>query len=323
MSDTWTVAGKELLDLRRDRLFAILIAFLAVATLISVAVASADFRNQQGAYNLYVANLVKSGTSIAPAAPQLFPLKLLRGGIEYLEILGALFAIVLGYETIAKEKHRGTLALVLSRPLGRFSFAGGKMLGLSIAWLGVVSALTVVSLLAVVTIGQAPIRGSDVARLLVSSGFAWLYLVFWTALTVGLTALSTRLSTGLILALIIWLAFVLIIPQIGDTMDPDNQVPGGLFATLRIKKPDELAVLAQFSAFDGIRNGLEVSSVTKHFERLTFAFLGIKDQYNQQPLDMVWVAMLPYSITLTAATFASVVFAALATTRRTLQRTHS
>ena len=323
MNDTWIVAEKELLDLRRDRLFAILIGFLALATVISVAVASADFRNQLDAYNLYVANLAQSGSTITAAAPQLFPLQLLRGGIEYLEILGALFAIVLGYGTVAKEKYRGTLALFLSRPVDRFSFAGGKVLGLAIVWLGVVAALTALSLGAVVTIGHAPIHAIDVARLLIVGGFAWLYLVFWTALAVGLTALSTRLSTGLIVALVIWLAFVLVIPQIGDTMDPDNQVPGGLFASLQIQKSDELAVLAQFSAFDDIRNGVEVSSVTKHFERLSFAFLGIKNQYNQQPLSLVWMAMLPYAITLIAATFAAVVFAALATTRRTLQRKQS
>jgi ABC-2 type transport system permease protein len=185
MNDTWIVAEKELLDLRRDRLFAILIAFLAAATLISVAVASADFRNQLDAYNLYVANLVQSGSTVVAAAPQLFPLKLLRGGIEYLEILGALFAIVLGYGTIAKEKHRGALQLFLSRPVDRFAFAGGKVLGLSIVWLGVVVALTAVSLVAVVTIGHAPIQGIDVARLLITGGFAWVYLVFWTALAVG------------------------------------------------------------------------------------------------------------------------------------------
>lgn len=323
MNDTWIVAAKELLDLRRDRLFAILIAFLIAATLISVAVASADYRNQLDAYDLYVAQLLHSGSTVTAAAPQLFPLKLLRGGIEYLEILGALFAIVLGYGTIAKEKHRGTLQLFLSRPVGRFAFAGGKVLGLSLVWLAVVVALIVVSLGAVVTIGHAPIHGIDVARLLITGGFAWLYLVLWTALAVGLTARSRRLGTGLIVALVIWLAFVLIIPQIGDTMDPDNQVPGGLFASLHIQKSDELAVLAQFSAFDGIRNGVEVSSVTKHFERLTFAFLGIKDMYNQQPLSLVWAAMLPYAITLTAATVASVGFAGLATTRRTLQRKQS
>lgn len=86
----------------------------------------------------------------------------------------------------------------------------------------------------------------------------------------------------------IWLLFVLIIPQIGDTMDPDNQVPGGLFAALGIPKAQEHAVLAHFSAYDTLRNGLEMTSVTKHFERLSFALLGIKSTY--QPISFLYLA---------------------------------
>lgn len=323
MTDIVTVARKEILELRRDRLFLILIGFLAIVTLISVAVGAADFRAQLDAYNTYVAEVAASGSGVTPAAPQLFPLQLLRGGVEYLEILGALFAIVLGYSTIAKEKHRGTLALLLSRPTQRFALIGGKIAALAAIWAVVVLALSVVSAVAVVTIGGGTLTGTDLIRLALSSGFAWLYLVFWSAIAITVTVLTWRLSAGLIIALVIWLAFVLIIPQIGDTMDPDNQVPGGLFAALQIQKPDELAVLAQFAGFDGIRNGLEVSSVTKHFERISFAFLGIKDQYNQQPLALVWVAMLPYILTLTAAALASVIIAGAVTTRRTLQRKES
>lgn len=320
MSSTWVIAGKELLDLRRDRLFAVLIGFLAIATLISVGVAAASFRTELDAYNLYVQQLAASGSTTAPAAPQLFPLQLLRGGVEYLEILGALFAIVLGYGTVAKEKYRGTLQLLLSRPVGRFAIPAGKVLGLAVVWLVVVAALTVLTTLAILVIGTAPLQGIDLVRILIAAVVAWVYLVFWSSLAIGITALSPRLSTGLIVSIVVWLAFVLIIPQIGDTMDPDNQVPGGLFATLQIQKPDELKVLANFAAFDGIRNGLEVSSITKHFERLSFAFLGIKDKYNQQPLGLVWADMWGYAITLAAATLASVTFAVGATTRRNLQR---
>ncbi|MET3768639.1 ABC-2 type transport system permease protein [Marisediminicola sp. UYEF4] len=320
MSSTWVITAKELLDLRRDRLFAVLIGFLAVATLISVGVAAASFRTQLDAYNLYVQQLAASGSTTAPTAPQLFPLQLLRGGVEYLEILGALFAIVLGYGTVAKEKYRGTLQLLLSRPVGRFAIPAGKVLGLAVVWFVVVAVLTVMTTAAILVIGNAPLQPIDIVRTLIAAVVAWLYLVFWSSLAIGITALSHRLSTGLIVAIVVWLAFVLIIPQIGDTMDPDNQVPGGLFATLQIQKPDELKVLANFAAFDGVRNGLEVSSITKHFERLSFAFLGIKDKYNQQPLGIVWADMWGYAITLAAATLASVTFAVGVTTRRNLQR---
>lgn len=323
MTSTWVLARKELLDLRRDRLFAVLVAFLALAAVLSIAIGAADFRTKLDAYNAYVQQLAASGNTIAPAAPKLFPLQLLRGGLEYLEILGALFAIVLGYGIVAKERHRGTLQLLLSRPLGRFAIPFGKVLSLAVVWLVVVILLSIASAMAVIVIGNAQLQSIDIARIGIAALFAWAYLVFWSALAVGITALSARLSTGLIVAIVVWLTFVLIIPQIGDTMDPDNQVPGGLFASLGIQKTDEAAVLANFAGFDAIRNGLEVSSITKHFERLSFAFLGIKDQYNQLPLSLVWADMWPYALTLAVATFASLACAAVVTTRRTLQRKSS
>ena len=79
--------------------------------------------------------------------------------MEYLEILGALFAIVLGYGTVAREVS-GTLQLLLSRPVGRFAIPAGKVLGLAVVWLVVVAVLTLLTTLAILVIGNAPCRGS-------------------------------------------------------------------------------------------------------------------------------------------------------------------
>lgn len=320
MTDMMTFSMKELLDLRRDPLLGILIGFLSVAVVISVVIGAADFRVQLDAYTAYTRQLAAAGNPVTAAPPQLFPLQLLRGGIEYIEILGALFAVVLGYGTIAKEKHRGTLPLMLTRPLARFSLASGKLLGLAIIWLVVVALLTLVSTVAIWAVGGAALTGTDLIRILITAGLAWVYLVFWTALSIGLTVLPRQLSTGLIVGLVIWLVVVLILPQIGDTMDPDNQVPGGLFASLQIKKADELTVMSHFASFDTIRNGIEVSSIEKHFERLAFGFLGIKEKFNQQPLSFIWTNLYGYAITLVSATAAAITFAPVTTTRRTLQR---
>ena len=320
MISSIVIAKKEILELRRGWLFPLLMSFLSLATILSVWVASQSFGAQLDSYNAYVAQLTASGSSILPAPPQLFPLQLNRGGVEYLEVLGALFAIVLGYGSIAKEKHRGTLQLLLTRPIVGFSIAGGKLGGLALVWFVVVVVLTALSLISFVTIGHASLAAVDFQRTAIFAITAWVYLIFWTALTMGITALARRLTTGLVVSIVVWLSFVLVIPQIGDTMDPDNQVPGGLFSTLQIQKADELAVLAQFAGFDAIRNGLEVSSITKHFERISFAFLGIKDKYNQQTLDFVFTDMWPYILTLVCATAAAIIFSLLATSRNNLQR---
>jgi ABC-2 type transport system permease protein len=313
------IARKELLDLRRNRFLLAILGFVLVAVVISVVVSATQFGAKLDAYNTYLDALRAAGNTTTPAAPQLFPLQLLRGSIEYLEILGALFAIVMGYGMIAKEKQRATLQLIYSRPIGRFSLPAGKLLALAAAWLIAVVVIFGAVTAAVAIVGHAQFAFIDVQRLLIAGATAWGYLLLWSALALGLAS-TTRLSTALIIALVLWLTVVLILPQIGDTMDPDNQVPGGLFKSLAIAKPDEKAVLANFSGFDTVRNGLEVSSITKHYERFTFAVLGIKDQFNQQPLATVWTGTWNNAVALWLAAFAALGFALLTTTRTKLLR---
>ena len=129
MNNLLIICKKELRDFARNRFFVVLFCFLAAIMVVSVAVSSADFRSKIADYNLYIMTLKAAGNTILPG-PQLFPLQLLRGSIEYLELIGALFAIIIGYGMIAKEKQRGTLQLLFSRPLAKYSLAGGKVLAL-------------------------------------------------------------------------------------------------------------------------------------------------------------------------------------------------
>ncbi|MHB1064620.1 MAG: ABC transporter permease [Georgenia sp.] len=322
MTSTVTMMRKEFLDLRRNRFLLVVLGFVLVAVVISVVVSASAFRVTLDEYDAYLAALQASGNTTVPPQPQLYPLQMLRGSIEYVEILGALFAIIMGYGAIAREKQRGTLDLIFSRPVGRYAFAAGKVAALAVAWLVAVAVIFGSVTAAVAVVGHAPLPGVDVDRILISALAAWVYLVAWSALAVGLASSTKRLSTALIIALVAWLTVVLIIPQIGDTMDPDNQVPGGLFKSLQIAKPDEQAVLANFAGFDAARNALEISSVTKHFERFSFAVLGIKDTFNQQPVATVVAATSANVIALGAASIAAVSFAVRTTTRtRLLRRT--
>jgi len=71
-------------------------------------------------------------------------------------------------------------------------------------------------------------------------------------------------------------------------MDPDNQVPGGLFQSLQVDKSQEEAIMSHFTGYESARNYLEESSISKQFERASFAFLGVKDKYDKQPLAFIW-----------------------------------
>ena len=319
-SATTIIFRKEIKDARRSRLLLVLVAGLSVVAVLSVLIAAAAFRAKVVDFNTYVTELQQAGIAAVPP-PQFFALQLLRGAIEYLEIIGAIVALVIGYGMAAKEKNRGTLGLLFSRPVSGRSLAAGKLLAMAAIWLIVIAVLGVVLVVSIRVVGGTLLTPLEFTKLIIVMALAWLYLFMWSALSFGLTNSTKQLSTALITGLMLWLTVVLIVPQIGDTMDPDNQVPGGLFASLQIvDKAQERAILAHFSGFETTRNLLEETSVSKQFERSAFAYLGQKVQYNEKSLAFITRDMWMKIMWLLLATSIAVGLAFTQTTKRKLMR---
>jgi ABC-2 type transport system permease protein len=290
-SPSIVIFGKELKDARRSRLMLALIAGLGAVAMLSVIVGASGYHAKLADFQLYLSELRQAGIAQEPALP-FFALQLLRGAVEYLEIIGSIVAIVIGYSLAAKEMNRGTLRLALSRPISSRSIAIGKLLALAVIWLLVTSVIGLVLFVSLRIVGGARLSLLETEKLFITIALAWVYLFMWSALSFALASSTKRLSTALIIGMMLWLGVVLIIPQIGDTMDPDNQVPGGLFSSLGIvKKAQEKAILAHFSDFENARDVVEATSLSKQFERASFAYLGQKDQYNQRSLPYITADM--------------------------------
>ena len=288
-SNVLTLARHEYRSAVRSGVLILLILSMVIVAAGAITIASYDFRAQVADYAAYLAQAKAAGAAIT-APPQFFPLQLLRGVIEYIQIIGAVIAIGLGYLSVARERSGNTLPLILTRPVrGRELFLG-RLLGATALITTILVATAVISVIVIGLVGGRWLSGAELIRLTIAFGTAVVYMLLFYALGTWLSARSTVVANGLVVALVIWLSVVLIIPQIGDTMDPDNQVPGGLFAALQVQKPDEKKVLAHFKNYETIRNGLEETSLTKHYERLTFAVTGIKDKYNGKSLRSIAVA---------------------------------
>lgn len=286
MTSVLTLARHEYRAAFRSGVLTLLILGMVLVAAGSIAIASFDFRSEVADYNAYVQQAKAAGVVVA-SGPQFSPLQLLRGVVEYVEIIGAVIAIGLGYLGVARERTGNTLPLIFSRPVGSRDLFFGRLLGAA-ALIGTILATTaVISVIVVGTVGGRWLNGSELLRLGITFAAALVYMLLFYALGTWLSARSKVVANGLVLALVIWLSVVLVLPQIGDTMDPDNQVPGGLFHALQVKKPDEKRVLAHFSTYEKVRNDLEEASLSKHFERLTFAATGIKDSYNGKSLGAV------------------------------------
>lgn len=288
-----TLAAKDIRDAMRDRFILIVTAFLGSAALVALVTGAIAMRGDVATYEAAKATLLALGKSAdAIKAPEFYPLRLLRGAIEQTEIIGAAIAILIGHRSAASERGRQTLALMLTRPMRRWQFVAGKALA-GIALLAGGLALVLVGLAVVLHLMSGiGLSLDDLLRIVI----VWVVAVAYTAsfflLSFILTLHMKQPSHALLLAFSVWLMLVLIAPQIGDTLDPDNQVAGGVFKQLNIAKPDQVRIMQGYAAFETARNGIEVASITKHFERFSFAVLGIKATYTGMPLAPILTEML-------------------------------
>jgi len=297
----FTIAAKDMRDATRDRFLVVVTGFLVLAALTALITGAIALSADVATYDAAKASLLalgKSAASIKP--PEFYPMRLLRGAVEQIEIVGSAIAILIGFRAAAAERGRQTLALILTRPLRRWQFTGGKIvagLGLLAFGLGVVMGLCAVLLHLMSGIG---LTGNDLGRI----GLVWavsvVYMASFFLAAFLLTLHLPRPSTALLIAFALWLVIVLVAPQIGDTMDPDNQVAGGVFKALSISRPDQLEIMKTYAGFEAVRNGIEVASITKHFERFAFAVLGIKATYaglplgpilSEKALDILWIIL--------------------------------
>lgn len=296
------IAGKEIRDAVRAGLVVVVTAFLLAAALVALTVAALALQAEVAAYVAardMLLSLGKPAAAILP--PAFFPLKLLRGFIEHIEIIGAVLGLVLGYRAAAIERGRRTLVLLLTRPLGQATFLAGKVLG-NMLLIGAGLALVfAVASVGIVALSGVWLTAGEIVKIMIVVAAAGLYVGGFFLLGLLLALHARRLPNALLFAFTVWLGLVLIAPQIGDTLDPDNQAAGGVFKQLGIAKPDEHRIMASFASYETVRDAIEQTSPTKHFERLSFALLGIKDVYNSQPTvsvlldrrwDIVWLVVI-------------------------------
>lgn len=288
-----TIAGKEIRDARRTCILFLLTSFLLLAAMVSLTVSAIVMHTEFATYNEardFLLSVGKSTEELVP--PAFFPMKLLRGFIEHVEIIGAVLGIVLGYRAAAVERGHSTLALIMTRPLSQSVFLGGKLSGnaaLIAFGLAVPFAVGTATLTLISGVG---LGASEYFRIFLVFIAATSYVICFFMFCFILALRFKNLTTALLVSFAIWLSLVLIAPQIGDTLDPDNQVAGGVFKSLGIAKPLEKEILKSFGTYETIRDSIEQTSPAKHLERLSFAILGVKDTYNGKPLNFIFTERL-------------------------------
>ena len=287
MNNTLIIAKKEWKDIFRNRVFFYIMILLGILIITSVVVSILVFNSQLQEYNKSLIELSQLGLKPATPPPKLYPLNLLRGVVDYVEIIGAVLGIILGYISISKERNTKAMKLLLTRPVTKKEITYGKILG-NTAFIFLLMILTsIVISVSLFVISGITLDLTELIKILLFVVISTMYIMIFFMMSFFLSIFQKNITHALILSFIIWLVFVLIFPQIGDTMDPDNQVPGGFFKSMSIEKAQEKTIMQKFSSYETIRNGIEEASITKHYERAIFAFFGIKASYNDMELSAI------------------------------------
>lgn len=300
------IVRKDLVEAKRDRFFTLLISFLSIAAFISLTSGSIALATDISTYNAAKATLLALGKSLnAIAAPEFYPLKLLRGAVEQIEIIGAILGILIGFRTAMSERGHQTLSIVLVRPVNNITLMAGKTIaGITLIAL---SLLIVFSVLTATLAYFAAIAmtADDLWRICIVWVLSVTYISTFFVVAMWLTLSFKTPSTALLVSFVLWLMLVLVAPQVGDTLDPDNQVAGGVFKQLHIPKAEQERIKLGYASYETVRNGIETASITKHFERASFAILGIKDTYTNMSIAPIlhdksgdiWGVILSFFIT--------------------------
>lgn len=300
MNVTMKIARKEIKDALANKLFLITLGLLLLLTVVSIILGALQVRLAMTDYNNSIEFLKSMGKTELPPKPNLNPLAASKGFVNYLGMLGALLAMILGNHAIVKEKRSGTLKLILSRPVYRDSLLNGKLLGNLGLLAGISLMVGIITCISLQCVGSVSLSGNEFLRMVFFFIMSFLYMTVFMVLAAAISLMSRNGNKALLMTIILWLVFAFVFPQIGDTMDMDNQLPGGFFAQMGMTRDQEHKVLANFKFYETLRNSIEEMSPTKHYERVSFALLNVKPGFENntavEVLQLKWINLIGLTV---------------------------
>jgi len=231
MQTILVIARREWQAAFRNRLFLIITALFLGLSILSVYIGSTTKHAEVRLYNDTVARLTAEGSTVLPAKPEINTLSILANLTEYVSIVGAILAVILGDNTLIEENESGGLKLILSRPVYRDRLLTGKLLGNAAvigALLGLVFAFNITLLVAIR--GFWPSWG-EVFRLAAFIGLSFVYMLIFLTVSMLLSIRMKSSANVFLVSLVLWMLVSFVIPQMADTQMTNSTVVNSISGT--------------------------------------------------------------------------------------------
>ncbi len=241
MKTSLIIARKEFRAAFRNRLFLTITLLFLGLSILSVYIGSTTKRAEMRIYNETIATLQADGVTALPAAPEIHTLTILANLTEYVSIVGAILAVILGYNTLIEERESGGLKLILSRPVYRDQLLLGKWLGNTAVIAVLLGLVFLFNLILLVAIGGLVPTGAEVLRLFVFVLMALAYMLIFLSMAMFLSIRLSDSATVFLVSLVIWVLLSFVLPQMAETQMANSSVVNGISGAVN-QIPQDTAV---------------------------------------------------------------------------------
>lgn len=210
------IAAKEFKTAYKDKVFLMIVFLFLLMSIASVYIGSTTKNAELQAYQDIVSVIQSEGGSL-PAAPEIFPLAILKNIITYITMIGAVLAIFLGFDSFSSERENGTLRLLLTKPVYRDQLITGKIFGAGMM-IGFILSITLLFNLTLFTITTGLLPSlNEVLRLIIFFLLAFIYMMSFYIATLFVSIKSSDRTSGFLIMMIVWVFISFVIPQLADT----------------------------------------------------------------------------------------------------------
>ncbi len=293
------ILRKELADHFSSYRFIIIFALIAMVSLISAYMVGMNIRQElEGVAKPRFVFLM-----LFTASGNFFSL------VQFVAFFGPLIGLLLGFDTINRERNEGTLSKLLSQPIYRDAVVNGKFLaGVLMIAVMMVAIVLVIAGLGLVILGVVP-GVEEIYRILIYLVISIIYIAFWLGVAILFSIIFRSVATSALAALAVWIFFSFFLSLGANAVanavvnDDGNSDPEVVVRKAKIQRaislssPMALYNDATLTIVDPMRK------TTKSFVQM-----GMMEQLSMSrfsgplPLSQSIIVVLPYIISLVAVT---------------------
>jgi ABC-2 type transport system permease protein len=197
MQSLVTILKKELADHFSSYRFTIIFTLIAMVSLITAYMVGLNIRKElEGVAKpqfIFLMLFTSTGT--------VFSL------VQFVAFFGPLVGLILGFDTINRERNEGTLSKLLSQPIYRDAVINGKFLaGVALIAVMMVSIVLVITGLGLIILGIVP-GFEELWRIFIYLIISIIYISFWLGVAILFSIIFRSTATSALAALAVWIFF--------------------------------------------------------------------------------------------------------------------